>query len=220
MFFVASRIELSTAATDAALTIESLLVAAWILRTPCGARWRATLWGATLGVLALASLLGAAAHGLVLSAGTQAALWRPLYALLGLVVALMLVAAIADLRGPTLIRGLLPAAVALAMGFFVLSEAKGGDFGVFVLFHAGAGLVALAVYGILAWHRRLAGAGTIAASLALSLAAGAVQASNATLLPLLPLDHNGLYHLVTMVAVALLGRGVVAGQRTGAEPGD
>lgn len=217
---VSSPTELSTAATDVALSIESLFVAAWIARTAGEAHGRATLWSAALGLLALASLLGSAAHGLAMSATMQTALWRPLYALLGLVVAMMLAAAVADLRGAASIHRMLPAAVALAIGFFVLSESEGGDYRVFVLFHGGGGLVALAVYGSLAWRRRLAGAGTIAAGLALSLAAGAVQVSNATLLPLVPLDHNGLYHLVTMAAVALLGRGVIEGQRAGTPPGD
>ncbi len=216
MPFVTDPTELGTAATDAMLALECLTVAAWIVRTPGGARWRAALWGGTLGLLALAALLGAVAHGLVMPEAVRAALWQPLYALLGLVVALMLAAALADRRGPAAVRGLLPVAVAMAVGFFLLSEARGGDYRVFVIFQAAAGLATLGLYAGLARRRRLAGAGRIAAAVALSLVAGAVQASGLTLVPWVPLDHNGLYHLVTMAAVALLGRGVVAGQRTAA----
>lgn len=218
MDLVASPTELSTAATDAVLAAEVLAVAAWMARTRGAARWRALLWSTTLGLLAAACLLGAAAHGLAMPESTRAALWRPIYALLGLVVGLMLAAALADLRGAASLRVLLPAVAAIALGFVALSEATDGAYRVFVLFQGGAALATLAVYAGLAWRRTLGGAGTIAAGLALSLAAGVVQASDLALVLIVPFDHNGLYHLVTMVAVALLGQGVLAGQRAGRAP--
>ena len=46
-------------------------------------------------------------------------------------------------------------------------------------------------------------------ALAVSLAAGAVQAANGVMVTLVwPFDHNGLFHLVQLVGVVLLIRGL------------
>jgi hypothetical protein len=210
---VASPTELSTAATDALLAIECMAVAAWIRRTPGGPRWRATLWAATLALLAVASLLGAAAHGLALTQTLRATLWTPIYLLLGIVVGLMGAGAMGDLAGSASLRRWLPRVVVLALAFVALSEVAGGDYWVFVLFQGAAALFTLAIYAAVARRHGVPGAWTVVAALAMSLVAGAVQASRWTLAPAVPIDHNGLYHLLTMVNVAILGRGIVDGQR-------
>ena len=69
-------------------------------------------------------------------------------------------------------------------------------------------LFALAVYGALARLGR-PGAATVAGALTVSLAAGAIQATDSLTARLgWEFDHNGLYHLVQIVGVVLLVRGL------------
>ncbi len=212
--FVDAPTELSTAATDAVLAAECLGLAAWIARMPGGPRRRAVLWGTTLGLLAAASLLGALVHGIAMADALRDTLWLVLYLLLALVVGLIGAAAVADLRGPAPLRYALPAVAVLALAFVAVSQWRGGDYRLFVLYQGLVGLGALAVYGALAVRRHLAGAAAVAAGLALSLVAGAVQATDWRVVLFVPFDHNGLYHLVMMAAIAVLAYGVVAGQRS------
>jgi hypothetical protein len=69
-------------------------------------------------------------------------------------------------------------------------------------------LLAIAGYAGLAAQGR-PGAGLVATALAVSLAAGAVQASGPFSIRLgWTFDHNGVYHLVQLVGVGLLIRGL------------
>ncbi len=175
--------------------------------TPPGPR--RAVWLAALALLAAGAILGVAAHGLALATPTVEALWQPLYLALGGSVALFVVAAVADWKGPVAARRVLPAMLVVAAGFYLATRWQGGDFRVFVLYEAAALVFALAVYAAL--HRRggLPGAGAIALAFAVSLAAGAVQASGRAALTLgWPLDHNGLFHLIQLPGLVLLGHGL------------
>ena len=58
-----------------------------------------------------------------------------------------------------------------------------------------------------------AGSGGIAIAILLSMFAAALQASKLTVTLLVPLDHNGLFHLVQMAAIVILGYGLRASLR-------
>ena len=69
-------------------------------------------------------------------------------------------------------------------------------------------MFAMAVYLRLG-ARGVPGAGMVAAGLAVTLAAGAVQAIDDLEVRLVwPLDHNGVYHLVQLVGLAVLTWGL------------
>ena len=70
---------------------------------------------------------------------------------------------------------------------------------------------ALTIYVALSTSGRLPGARLMAAGISLSIAAAAVQASALRLHLIVPLDHNGLFHLVQMIATVVLAGGVRAG---------
>jgi uncharacterized protein DUF6962 len=211
VLFNESSTELTTAATDAAMAILCVVALARLTHLHVHARWKRTLWSWVLALLGLASVLGALAHGLTWSASTRAMLWPPLYVLLGLSVTLFLVGGIYDWRGEAAARRILPWAVGAGVGFGPLVGLMGGTFLIFIMFDTTAMLAALAIYGVLAARRRVVGAGLVTTGIALTIVAGAVQASHLSVQLLVPFDHNGLFHLVQLVATTILVTGLRRG---------
>lgn len=208
MHLNSSPTEVTTAATDAAMGLLCVIALSLLVRLRVQARWKQMLWICVLALLGLASTLGAAAHGLEWSEAVRAALWVPLYLLLGLTVTLFVVGGIYDWRGEMAARRALPWAAAAGVGFYPLVELFGGTFLIFVAFETTAMLLALAMYGALAASRRLDGASGVTAGIALTIVAGAVQASHLSVRLFVPFDHNGLFHLVQLVATTMLIAGV------------
>lgn len=206
MELIASATERTTAATDLLLAVAALAAAGYLHRAPPSAARR--IWAAALVAAGLASLLGAVTHGLVLSQSLRDALWQPLFLLLGVTVACFVAGAAGDGWGPRAARRALVPMLVLALAFYAATRFAGGDFLVFVLFQAAGLLGALVIYLVLA-RRRRPGAGTVAAALAVSLAAGAIQADASLGVTLVwEFDHNGLYHLAQLAGLALLVAGL------------
>lgn len=204
--------ELTTAATDAVIAVVALVCVAVLNSRRADHRWRVAIWSWVFGILAFASALGALAHGLDLSEATRSWIWRPLYLSLGLVVALFVVGAVYDFKGERAARISLILMLALALGFFVLTQVTSGNFVIFVAYEALAMLAALAMYTSLALKRRLEGAGVIAVGILLNMLAAAIQASQSIAVTIIvPFDHNGVFHLVQVVALAVLAGGLVKG---------
>ena len=206
-----SATELTTAATDAALGLLCLVVLLRLVAIPVNATWKRALWCWVFGLLALASLLGTAVHGFELSEPILQILWRPLYLSLGLTIALFVVGRIRDWRGEPAARAVLPWAIGLGAGFFALTQLLGGAFLIFVVYEAVAMMATLAMYVFLSTTGRLAGAGMISLGIGLSIAAAAVQASALSVRLIVPFDHNGLFHLVQLIAIAALANGLGRG---------
>lgn len=204
--------ELTTAATDLALAGLAaacvMYLSPWLSRS----RWRAGLWCGALGLLCASSALGAVVHGLELSAVTQERLWAPLYLMLGLTVSLFVVAAAYDWHGVALARRLLIPMLAAGGAFYAVTRLIAGTFLVFVVYEAAAMLFALGVYLTLEAHKRLRGAGVIAVGIALNIVAATIQATRMVRFTAVwPFDHNGVFHLVQMVALVVLVGGVGLG---------
>jgi hypothetical protein len=198
--------ELTTAATDALLTVVVVAGIMWLHRV-VPASPRRSLWTRGLSLFALAGALGAFVHGFDLEPGTRQLLWQPLYLTLGSALAFFSAGAIGDWRGDAAARRSLPALLALVIAFYLLTRLSGGKFLVFVIFEALALFFALAVYARLAFlHKR--GAGLVLTGLVLSLAGGALQASTLTAHAIWEFNHNGLYHLVQLVGVVFLLAGL------------
>ncbi|MGH7497367.1 MAG: DUF6962 family protein, partial [Gemmatimonadales bacterium] len=142
-------------------------------------------------------------------------LWQPLYLALGVAQALLVVAAVGAWRGPANARRLLPYMLLAAVLFYWTTWQTGGDFLVFVVYSTATTVFALGVYAALVLHHR-AGAALVAAGLAASLAAGAIQASALSLRLIWTFDHNGLFHLAQLAGLIVLIAGL---RRSLAEPG-
>ncbi len=209
-----SPTELTTAATDLLLAIGCALATWRLLHETRGAPFRRRLWGGVFALVGLASLLGAVAHGLVLPGWLAEAIWHPLYLALGLSVALILVGALLDTRGITGARHWLGPALAVGVAAYVVTQALGGAFIVFVAYEGTATITALTLYSRLALRRALPGAALVAGGLVLNLVAAGVQASDLKLELIFEFDHNGLFHIVLIPALILLYSGIEQGQAT------
>lgn len=199
-------IETTTAGTDAVLAAATALCIVFLSRETPSTPLRA-VWLTALGGWGLSALLGAITHGMSLDPGFERLLWQPLYLALGLAQALLVVAAVGAWRGFPAARRLLPFMVLAAALFYWATRRTGGNFLVFVIFSTATTVFALGVYLVLAL-RRTAGARLTAAGLALSLAAGAVQASTMSVHFIWTFDHNGLFHLVQLLGLGTLVAGL------------
>lgn len=213
MTLTASPTELTTSATDAVLAVECVVVLAYLWRTPTGDRRRIGLWCGAFGLLAFASFLGAVAHGLEMPHSLRAALWKPLYLSLGLLVALFVAGAFLDWHGPAFAMRVVPWGLGLGVIFFGLTEVFNGGFVIFVIYEATAMAGALAIYSLLTATHRLKGAGVVAVAIILNLMAAGVQASRWSFKVFVPFDHNGMFHLVQVLGVAALALGLRIGMK-------
>ena len=71
----------------------------------------------------------------------------------------------------------------------------------------------LLIYASLWITRRCPGAGRVTLGVALTLVAAAVQVSPLSMRIIWPFDHNGLFHLVQIVAVLMIASGLRPGMR-------
>lgn len=198
--WVDSITELTTAATDLLLALMALVLA--LLYRQHGS------WSRVFGLLALGAGLGAVAHGLALPAVVIAACWRVIYAALALLVAQFALVVIEDLWGPTAARRATLPLLALAAGFWLYTSFVGDSFLPFIVYEVLAMGFALAGFSWLAIQRR-AGAGWLVMGVLLTLLAAAVQALKLlTFTFIWPFDHNGVYHLIQMVALVPFWLGV------------
>ncbi|MEP6688505.1 MAG: hypothetical protein ABJC36_09170 [Gemmatimonadales bacterium] len=199
--------ERTTAATDAVLALAAVAAILWLRRTTPPSFGR-TVWQAALAAMMIASVLGTVAHGLDLSPAARELLWQPLYLALGATMALFVVGAVRDWRGDAAGRRILPPMLAVAVVFYGITRLTGGSFLAFVVYEAATLLFSLAVYLRLAVGPGRTGAAAMAAALGVSLAAGAVQASSVSVRLLWDFDHNGVFHLVQLMGLALLVTGL------------
>lgn len=211
MMLVSSETELTTAATDLLLTFLCIALAARLGRPGTADAGRVRLWRWVFGLTACGSALGAVAHAFALPPLPAALIWRPIYLALGLAVGLFLIGAVRDGFGPKRAARLLPWGLGAGCAALAATEFMRGEFIAFVVYEALAMLGALAIYAGLAWRRRRPGAGLIALAIMMNLAAAGVQATPVALTVGVRLDHNGVFHLVQMMALAVLWAGLARG---------
>jgi hypothetical protein len=201
--------ELTTAATDVALGVLAVGCMSYLVRFRERDRWKVGLWSWLFGLLAAAALLGAVAHGFAWSVTVWDLLWFPLFLLLGLTVALFVVGAIYDWRGLSAAKRSMPFMIVLAVIFFGVTQVISGAFLVFVLYEAVAMLFAFGLYGYLAAKVSNRAMTVMLIGVGLNIVAAAIQATQAVSFTLVwPFDHNGVFHLVQMVALLVLCAGL------------
>ena len=207
-----SRAELTTAATDLLLAAFALWAMIAVLRLRSPEEWKARTWAAVFGCLALGAGLGAVVHAFVWTPVARARLWTPIYLFLALTVALFVSAALYDARGYSTSRKALPFLLAVALAFFLVTQLAKGNFLWFVAYELAATLAALGIYGFLTFRRRVPGAWLMTLGISLTIVAALIQATKKLAWggPV-PVNSDGIFHLVQIVAVIVL----VAGLRRG-----
>jgi hypothetical protein len=200
--------EQTTAVTD--LLISVLAVAAvTVLRKRGPTALRGILWRAVFQLLALAALFGGIVHGLVLGETSHTVLWWATYLALSLLIAAFFVATARDLWGDPHARQLVIPAIAVALGFFSYFVIRPDSFLPFILYESVVMLFALASFLWLTWQGNLPGSAWIAASIAVNIIAAVIQATGSVSFTVVwSFDHNGAFHLVQMLSMALLVRGL------------
>jgi len=212
MPFTTIPTEQTTAITDLVLAAVSLACLRILRGVRSSAPWKVDVWSWVLGLVAIAALLGTVAHGFQLDERLQDLIWQPIFLGLGLAIGLFVVAAVLDWRGVSAARKVLPIMLVVGVAFFALTRIVRGTFLVFVLYEAVAMLFALGLYGVLAARRRLSGAALVSVGIVLNMVGAAIQATESVTITLgVPFDHNGVFHLVQMVAVVVLTMGIRRG---------
>jgi hypothetical protein len=214
MSLTTSPTELTTSATDLLLALECMVILLWLRQVKTNARWRIILWSWVIGLAAFSAFLGTIVHGIQMQPSLYSLLWQPLNLSLGLIVSLFIVGACGDWLGKAMAIRLIPWCIALGVLFFGLTIFLNNNFIVFVIFEAAGMVGALAIYSSLAVKQRLKGAAIIAGAIALNLVAAGVQASDLYLHLFIPFDHNGLFHLLQMVAMIVLALGLGSSMMT------
>lgn len=185
-----------TLATDYLLAAVTGAAGVLTLRTAAGQSSRRS-WGIAFLALALAAALGGTHHGFALQA-----LWKPTVLTVGVASCGMLAgSAFATTRG-ALRQALLGFAVAKLAVFWLWTWRD--DRFIWVLADTAIAFAAVALLHAL--RLRDAGSRSILAGVGLSLAAAAVQASGLDLHR--HFNHNDLYHVIQIAAIALYYRGV------------
>jgi hypothetical protein len=219
MKFIDIPTEQTTAITDVILAMVALGCLWYLRRIGPGNPWKTNLWSWIFGLLALAALLGAIAHGFQMSRKINNLFWQPLNLSLGLTVALFVIAVIYDRWGYETARRVLPVMLVMAVAFYGVTVANPGSFLVFIIYEAAAMLFALGVYGWLAWHGQLNGAGLMTAGVLITIIAAGVQAGEAVAVTIIwPFDYNGIYHLIQIVGLLVLLAGLRAALLSATSP--
>ena len=207
-----SPTELTTAATDLLLALCALWAMGSILHLRSPERWKAKTWAAVFGCLALGAGLGAVVHGLTWTPVARARLWTPIYLFLALTVALFVTGALYDARSYSTSRKALPFLLAVALAFFVVTQIGKSTFLWFVAYELAATLAALGMYAYLTVKKRVPGAGLMTLGISLTIVAAVIQATKQLHWggPV-PVNSDGIFHLVQLVAVVVLVGGLRRG---------
>ena len=210
---ISSATEQTTAATDLVIAVLAIIAMAYLKRAgPRGLR--GILWRTTLLLLATAAFLGAVGHGFVLNKVVYDSIWLLAYLALALLVATFLLATIRDLAGDRTARRTLPVLLVIAIAFFGYAMLDPENFMPFVLYELAAMTLSLAGFTWITIRGGLPGAAWITAAIAVNILAAAIQADGSAGFTLIwQFDHNGVFHLVQMVGIALLVTGLKERER-------
>lgn len=196
-----------TMITDYVLGAFALVLAARLMREGMGSgQVSVKLWAVAFLMTAIAAVVGGTFHGFIRMVPSDAgrAMWKMTLLATGIGSACLLASAVLAGTTGTLQRALIVLVVA-KLAVYVWLIASRDQFFVVIADYG----IALVLVLILAWIARGSGlapaAGWIAAGVAVSVVAGAVQALK--LAPHPGFNHNDLFHVIQMVALYLLFRG-------------
>lgn len=202
-----SRFEQMTALTDLFLGFFAAYAA---MRLAAFAGFKPQVWTWVFGLLALASFLGALAHGFEMRQSINALLWTPLNLSLGLALGLFVVGAILDLSGEDTARQILPFMLALGIALFGVTLIYPANFLTFIIYETAAMIFALGAYLFLFYTNATLGAGWMTLGVFVTIIAAIAQTiGKAGKSMLWYFDNNGVFHLIQTVGLILLLTGIM-----------
>jgi hypothetical protein len=209
-----SPTEMTTAITDVILAAQSA-AAIYVIRRKTVARpmWtRVWIW--LFALLSIASLIGAAAHGLEMAASIESAIWSPAYLALGLTMALFVIAAITMSSGHEKSRRFLMPAIMIAFAFFSITQIWSDSFLLFVIYECMAMFLSLTLYTMCFWQRSAAGSGYLATGVLVGILAAVIDTQKTLHVTLIwEFNNHGVFHLVQMISLLLLTIGLYRSHR-------
>lgn len=204
--------EQTTAATDVLLAILAFVVTVKVYKSGKSVDLKKTkIWVWAFGLLTFAAADGAVAHGLQMSKFTNFILWQPLNLALGVAIGLFVAGVVYDYRNFSLPKVLIPVLLVFAVLFFTITVLYPDAFIIFIIYEAIAMIFAFVVYTILASRKKLKGASLMAAGILVTIIAAAIQAIETIKVSAIwVFDHNGIFHIVQMIGLMILLRGLQA----------
>ena len=210
MKLVKDPAEQTTAVTDIILSLVAfggVLLLQW---SPVytGGLWRIHIWSTAIGLMGLAAVLGAVAHGLIIKTITHNRIWRVLNLALALAVSLFVVGVINDLYSTVVAKKTFPFMLAAGLGFYLTTLIYPGIFFLFLVYEGLALLFSLGAYLFLSTAGE-PGAGFMASGILLSIVAAGLQARKSIQITLIwKFDHNGIFHIVQAFGLLFLVAGL------------
>lgn len=213
--FVESPTEQTTSITDLILALQSLVTIVMLKMSHVRRPMWTDVWTTIFGLLCLASFLGAVTHGIQMTTSVQTAIWVIIYLALGLTMALFTVAAVTMTWNHELSRRCVPFCIAIAIGFFAITQLWSDSFLLFVVYEAISMIVALTLYTACFWFRRERGSELLAAGVVVGIAAAIVDTQTEMQVTMIwTFDNHGIFHVVQMLSLLLITVGIQMSHRS------
>jgi hypothetical protein len=210
MRFIDIPTEQTTAVTDVILAVCAFVFSIIVCRIGRSHdRKKALIWTWAFGLLALASALGAAAHGIAVTKETNFIIWQPINLALGLTIALFVTGVMYDMREFSLSRGYIPVFLGVGVIFYLITLLVNAGFFIFILYESIAMIFALVSYIILAIRKKHKSFWLMAAGIFVTIIAAVIQAAGTIHVKVIwEFDQNGLFHILQVVGLVFLFSGV------------
>lgn len=201
--------ELFTALTNILWALVAFISFILINKNSNNSSPKAKLWKAVFAMLFVSNILASLVHGLSLSIETSELIWVPINLILGLMIALLMSAALYDYLGKGKMQKYFPYLIGIAVIFFAMTQFNRDTFLIFIAYQSIFMLLILTMYLHLAIKKR-AGARAICVGMFLFILAAVAQAVGRYELDLIiPINQDGLYHLIGIPSTILLTIGVI-----------
>lgn len=210
MPFIDIPTEQTTAATDLILAIQAIAIRYSLGRSPSERTLGKRIWSWIFSLLIVVSTLGAVAHGIQMTAQLNAAIWIPLYLALGIVVALLAVAAVSHAWDDALARRFLPPAIAVGVAFFAVTQWWSDSFLLFVIYEGVTMTAALGLYLWCFWRAETRhGSGYLSMGVLVGILAAVVDSRSTLQVQCVWVFNNhGIFHILQMLSLSLLAIGL------------
>ena len=197
--------EQTTAATDALLAIFAVGAIVYLSRFTAEAPFKVRIWCGMFACIATAASLGTIVHGLVMSSAVKHYLWQPLALALALSVGTLALGAVHDTWGLAAVRRTIPFMLVVIVVLYAAAKFTAIGMMLNIFFVGGVLFFALGAYILQVFRGQMGGAGYMSAGLLLTVCAGIIQVRRSMSCKFIwEFDHNGIFHLVQLLALFLL----------------